>query len=142
LFFSCHEAKVNEFHFEPFYALSPQALLSPEAPPETVAAFRHLDEARAQLYPIFHNNENRLIRQQIRDERAQKIEKNLREAFAETNSIIPLEVLAKYLAAAHLALVQWWLEERQPHTPEMIAQTLHRLQRAAIRDTFGLEGGE
>ncbi len=41
-----------------------------------------------------------------------------------------------------MALVQWWPEKRQPHTPEAIARTLYRLQRAAIRDAFGLRDGE
>jgi len=45
---------------------------------------------------------------------------------------------ANYLAGAQTALVQWWLEKRQPHTLQNLAQMLHRLQRAAIRDAFGL----
>jgi hypothetical protein len=47
-------------------------------------------------------------------------------------------VLANYLAGAQIALVQWWLEKRRTHTPENLAQAFHRLQRAAIRDAFGL----
>jgi hypothetical protein len=45
-------------------------------------------------------------------------------------------------AGPQIALVQWWLEKRQPHTFEYLAQTFHRLQRAAIRDAFGLRDGE
>jgi hypothetical protein len=66
----------------------------------------------------------------------------LRAAFAEADSTIPLDVLANYLAGAQIALVQWWLEKRQSHTPEILAQSFHRLQRAAIRDAFGLRDGE
>jgi DNA-binding PadR family transcriptional regulator len=32
---------------------------------------------------------------------------------------------------------QWWLQKRHPHTSDTLAQTFHRLQRAAIRDAFG-----
>ena len=39
-------------------------------------------------------------------------------------------------------LVHWWLEKRQPHTPETIARIFQRLQRAAIRDAFGLSDAE
>jgi hypothetical protein len=55
-------------------------------------------------------------------------------------STIPLDVLANYLAGAQLALVHWWLEQPDArlHTPKTLAQTFHRLQRAAIRDAFGL----
>jgi len=67
-----------------------------------------------------------------------EIETNLRAGFVETDSAIPLDVLANYLAGAQIALVQWWLEKRRPYTPENLAQSFHRLQRAAIRDAFDL----
>ena len=82
--------------------------------------------------------ESLLILRRIRDWRAQDIEASLRGAFAEAPCGIPLDVLASYLAGAQIALVQWWLERRQPCTPEDLAQSFHRLQRAAIRDAFGL----
>ncbi|HET7088412.1 MAG TPA: TetR/AcrR family transcriptional regulator [Anaerolineae bacterium] len=144
LFMSCHEAILGEFRSEPFYPhpLSREELLSPEAPPGMAAAYRHLADARARLYPIFQGKDGPLILRRIRDWSAQEIEANLRAVFAEADSAIPLDVLANYLAGAQLALVQWWLEKRRPYTPESLAQTLHRLQRAAIRDAFGLRGGE
>ncbi len=88
-----------------------------------------------------------MILRRIRDGSAQEIEANLRAVFAEADSAIPFDVLANYLAGAQIALVQWWLEQgwpekRQPHTPENLAQTFHRLQRAAIREAFGLKDGE
>jgi hypothetical protein len=94
------------------------------------------------LYPIFQGPDSSLILRRIRDRSAQHIELNLRAAFDEAPSAIPLDVLANYLAGAQIALVQWWLEKRQPHTPEDLAQTFHRLQRAAIRDAFGLWDSE
>jgi len=135
LFMSCHEAIVSEF---PLYPLSREELLSPEAPPGMTSAYRHLLDARALLYPIFQGKDNLLILRRIRDWSAQEIEASLRAAFAEPDRTIPFDVLANYLAGAQIALVQWWLEKRQPHTPEKLAQTFHRLQRAAIRDAFGL----
>lgn len=136
---SCHEAIVSEL---PLYPLSREELLSPEASPGMTSAFRHLEDARARLYPIFQGQDSPLILRRIRDWNAQAIEAHLRAAFAEADSIIPLDVLANYLAGAQIALVQWWLEKRQPHTPENLAQTFHRLQRAAIRDAFELRDGE
>lgn len=55
---------------------------------------------------------------------------------------MPFDLLATYLAGAQIALVHWWLEKRQPHTPETMAQSFHRLQRTAICDAFGLVGDE
>ncbi len=144
LFMSCHEAIVSEFHFGPLYPhpLSREELLSPEAPEGMTRAYRHLKDAWVRLYPIFQGKDGPLILRRIRDWSAQEIEANLRAAFAEADSTIPLDVLANYLAGAQIALVHWWLEKRQPHTPEKLAQTFQRLQRAAIRDAFGLRDGE
>lgn len=142
LFMSCHEAIVSEFHSGPLHTLSREELLSPEAPPGMTSAFRHLLDTRALLYPIFQGKDSLLILRRIRDRSAQEIEASLRAAFAEADSTIPFDVLANYLAGAQIALVQWWLEKRQPHTPENVAQTFHRLQCAAIRDAFGLRDGE
>jgi len=142
LFMSCHEAIVSEFHFGRLHALSREELLSPEAPPWIASAYRHLLEARALLYPVFQGKNSLLILRRIRDRSAQGIEASLRAAFAEADSTIPFHMLANYLAGAQIALVQWWLEKRRPHTPEMLAQTFHRLRRAAICEAFGLREGE
>jgi AcrR family transcriptional regulator len=144
LFMSCHEAIVSEFHFGPLYPhpLSREELLSPEAPAGMTRAYRHLKDAWVRLYPIFQGKDGPLILRRIRDWSAQEIEASLRAAFAEADSTIPLDVLANYLAGAQIALVHWWLEKRQPHTPENLAQTFQRLQRAAIREAFGLRDGE
>ena len=142
LFIGCHEAILSQFHFWPLCSHSREELLSAEAPPGMAAAFRHLEEVRALLSPIFQGQENLMILRRIRARSAQEIEASLRAAFAEGDSTIPFDLLANYLAGAQIALMHWWLERRQPHTPETLAQTFHRLQRAAIRDAFGLRDGE
>ena len=53
-------------------------------------------------------------------------------------TIIPLDMLANYLAGAQITLMQWWLEKRRPHSAETLTLALHRLQRAVIRDAFGI----
>jgi AcrR family transcriptional regulator len=143
LFMSCHEAFVSEFQSGSFYShpLSREELLSPEVSPTMTSAYRHLDEARARLYPIFQGKDGPLILRRMRDQSAQEIESNLRTTFVEAHSAIPLDMLANYLAGAQIALMQWWLEKRRPHTPQNLAETFHRLQRAAIRDAFGLKDG-
>jgi AcrR family transcriptional regulator len=140
LFMSCHEAIVSAFHA--LHPRSREELLSPEAPRGMIAAYRHLLDARALLSPIFQGKDSLLILRRIRGRSAQGINASLRAAFAEADSAIPFDVLANYLAGAQIALVQWWLEKRQPHTPETLAQVFHRLQRAAIRDAVGLRDGE
>lgn len=136
LFMSCHKAIINGFHF--LHSLSSEELLTVDTPSGMIAACQHLQEMKAVLNPIFHNQGGLSIVRQIRDHSAQQIETSLQAAFTDTKSTIPLNLLATYLAGAQIALVQWWLERRQPNTPEELAQTFHRLQRAAIRDAFGL----
>ena len=74
----------------------------------------------------------------MRELNAQEIEANLRSVFSGADSAIPLNMLANYLAGAHISLLQWWLDKRRLYKPQELAQTFHRLQRAAIRDAFGL----
>ena len=138
LFMSCHEAIINEFHLGLFHPLSREELLASEIPPEATSAHTHLEEGRAELYAIFKGKDSQLILRQIRDRSAREIEANLRTFFAGTDSTIPIDILANYLAGAQIALVQWWLEKRRPNTPDDLTKTLYRLQRAAIRDAFGL----
>lgn len=140
LFMSCHEAIASGFHS--LHSLSREELLSPEVPPGMISAYRHLVEARAMLHPIFQGQDSLLILRRMREGKAQEIEDRLRASFAEADSAIPFEVLANYLAGAQIALFQWWLEKRQPYPPEDLAQTSHRLLRAAIRDALELTDGE
>ena len=139
LFMSCHEEIIKEFHLGLLHPLTREELLSPQTPPEMNLAYGHLQEGHALPYPIFHGKDSSLILRQIRDRSAREIEANLRSVFSETNSNIPLDILANYLVGAQIALMQWWLEKkRAPSTSKNLAETLHRPQRAAIRDAFGI----
>ena len=142
LFLSCHEAMVSKFPIAPLHPLTREELISPEAPQGLKSAYQHLEHSRAMLNAIFQGKDSLLIMRRIRDWNAQEIETNLRSVFAETDSTIPLDVLANYLAGAQIALLHWWLEKRQPHTLADLAQTFHRLQRAVILDAFRLPNGE
>ena len=143
LFMSCHTLIVKAFQAGPFsHPLSREELLSPEPSKGMIALSQHLEVGRARLYPMFQGKDGALILRRIRDLSAQEIKTNLRAAFGDAKSNIPLDLLATYLAGAQMALIQWWLEKRQPHDPEKLAQTLHRLRRAAIRDAFGLGDDE
>ena len=136
LFMSCHEAMISELHISVLHSLSREELLSPQIPSEITLAYHHLEERRARLYPIFQGKDSQLILRQIRDRSSREIEANLATTFGEAKSIIPLDMLANYLAGAQIALMQWWLEKRRPHTAENLARTFHLLQSAAIREAF------
>jgi AcrR family transcriptional regulator len=144
LFLSCHEAILGKFQSGPFFAhpLSREELLAPEVPPGMTSAYQHLGESWARLLPVFQGKDGPLILRRLRVRSAQEIEANLRAAFDEAESRMPLDLLANYVAGAQIAMLQWRLEKRRPHTPEQLAQTFHRLQRAAIREAFGIRESE
>jgi AcrR family transcriptional regulator len=141
LFMSCHEAIFREFDFGP-HRLSKDELLSLEVPPKVITIYQQLLKARELVSPVFQGEDSRLILRRVRERSAQEIAANLCKAFPDAESAMPVEVLATYLTGAQLVLVQWWFETRQPHTPAELAQMFHRLQRAAIRDAFGLNDSQ
>jgi AcrR family transcriptional regulator len=142
LLMSCHEAIVSSFQLGSSYPSTRAALLAADAQPGMVAALRHLDTARAQLAPLFYGKDSLLLLRRLRDWSAQGIEASLRAAFPESDGVVALDLLAHQLAGAQISMLQWWLRERQPHTPEQLAQSYYRLQRAVIRDAFGLHESE
>lgn len=138
LFISCHDAILTTFQTELHGPLARDALLAADAPAGMLVAYRHLAEVGARLAPMFHGPESMLLVRRMRDRSAAALEASVRAAFDPAHSRIPLELLATSLAGAQIALLQWWLEQRRPHTPDMLAQTFHRMRRAAICDAFGL----
>jgi AcrR family transcriptional regulator len=142
LFLHCHEAIISQFQIGLHSIDAREELLALAAPPGMISAYRHLAEARAHLSPILRGKDGLLLLRLMRDRTAQAVETSLQGAFGEADSSIPLGVLANYLAGAQVNLMQWWLEKRRPYSPDHLAQAFHRLQRAAIRDAFGLAGSE
>jgi AcrR family transcriptional regulator len=138
LFMSCHEAIVSQFHIGLHHPLTQAELLSPQIPVDLLSAYQHLEQGRTLLYPIFQGKDSQLILRQIRERTAREVEANLRAVFNESDSQIPLEMLANYIVGAQIALMQWWLEKRRSYPAENLVRAFHRLQRAAIRDAFGL----
>jgi hypothetical protein len=72
----------------------------------------------------------------------QETEASLQATLGNAVSTIALNLLTNYLAGARIALLQWWLEKRRPHTAEEVAQAFHRLKRALIRDAYGIGNDE
>jgi AcrR family transcriptional regulator len=135
LLVSLHEVFVPEFYFGP---MTREELLSPDPSSGLVALYQHFQGARTHFYHILQGKDGALILRGLRDRSAQAIEDSLRAAFAEDDSAIPFNLLANYLAGSQIALLVWWSEKRQPYTPEYLAQTFHRLQRAAICEALGM----
>ena len=137
LLMSCHGSIIREFHIGARH-LSREQFLSTDTPTGMISAYKHLLEKRALLYSVFQGRNSLSILRQIRDWNAQEMQANLHSVFVEKESAIPFDLLANYLAGAQIAMLQWWLEKRRTHTPESVAHTFHRFQRATIHDALGL----
>lgn len=135
---SCHEAMISRAHFGPLYPLSKEAWLAPETPAGMVSTYQHLRAEWEHLGSIFQGQDNKILLQRFHDWNARQLEASLRAAFADTACTMPVEVLATYLAGAQIALLHAWLAKPSVYTPELMAQTVHRLQRAAIGEALGL----
>jgi AcrR family transcriptional regulator len=138
LFLHCHDAILSQFQLNPQTQFSRDALQSLGAPAGMVMAYRHLAEIRPLMAATLQGRDSSLILRRIRDRSAQELAGYLRTTFTEADSATPFDLLAHYLAGAQLSLIHWWLEKRSPQTPEQLAQTVHRMQRAALRDALGL----
>ena len=137
LFLDCHDVMVSTFAVGLLYPLSADTLLSDEPPPTMTEAYSHLEAMREVLGSIFQGKEAFFLWRHLRDRSAREIEANLRSVFGHRESAVPLELLAMYMASAHLGVVHWWLEKRQTASAASLAQMVHRVQRAALLDAFG-----
>ncbi len=139
LLISCHEEVVDRFGICP---PSPEELLAAEPPAAMVEAYRHLEEARALLAPLLQGyaKDSAAILRRMRESSARKIEVGLRSAFPDSESSVPLELVANFLAGAQLGLLQWWLEKRRDSGPDDLARAFHRLRRAVILAAFQRPG--
>lgn len=139
LFMGCHEAIVGQFHFGPHHPLTREQLLVPDPPAAAAWAYHHLAEVHTLVTRLFRGKESQTLLRRLRDGRAQEIADNLRVTFGAEASVVQLDLLANYLAGAQIALIHRWLEQNQHHSPETLAHTFHRLQRAAIREAFAVD---
>jgi AcrR family transcriptional regulator len=61
--------------------------------------------------------------------------------FDETNLKMPLSLPIRYLAAAQVGFIQWWLENEMPFPPQEAAQYLIALHTQGGTWALGLRGG-
>lgn len=66
----------------------------------------------------------RRLRQRLAEDAVVHIRKHLPIA---ANPPIPLEIVANHIAASSLALMEWWLNNRQPHSPQRMGAIYEQL---------------
>jgi AcrR family transcriptional regulator len=82
----------------------------------------------------------RIINRGVQQQMAEILRASLEDAFPDAVPTLPLDVLVNYVIGAQRALMEWWLTTRNTYPPDHMAAMLHQLQRAAVRDAYGMRG--
>ncbi len=141
--FSSKEALLLSAHFADVGDLVPETfnledMIAEDASETLVTLFDRMFQARPLFFELMHGADMSLFQREVRARYAERVEKSLRSAFAEERSKIPLPMLANYLASSQIGFVFWWVECRAPYSAREMAQAYQRIQRAILRDAFGL----
>lgn len=135
LFLSSHMEGMTDYRFGIY---SREELLNDKPPVRMNAILEYLKADRNTFGIMRHGRDAPIILRAIQDTVARNLEGSLRGAFDESASRIPFSALAAYIAGAQLTFMIWWVERHVSYTAQDMAQMIHRLQRAAIRDAMGM----
>jgi hypothetical protein len=134
LFFSGHLYGID-VHYDHF---TREELLADEPPPMMSRLFQYGKDNRLLYHVMTQSQDKNTIVRAIKERVSHVLASSLRAAFNEADSTIPFDLLATYIAGAQLEFMEWWATTRTSYTAEYAARTMHRIQRAAIRDALGI----
>jgi AcrR family transcriptional regulator len=121
------------------WKLSREELLSDEPQAGLLRFLKELTRAREFYLKISRAKDSEFIMRGVRQQMIQNLGESLRLAFPDLSPNKPLEILTTYIVGAQLAMIDWWMSQRNSYLPEEILRSLHQFQRAAIRDAYELE---
>jgi AcrR family transcriptional regulator len=121
------------------WKLSREELLSDEPQPALMRFLKELSRARDFYLKISRAKDSDFIMRGVREQLIRNLSESLTQAFPDSSPNKPLEILTTYIVGAQLAFIDWWMSQRSSYTTDDILRSLHQLQRAAIRDAYGLE---
>ena len=100
-------------------------------------AFEHA-AANAELYRVLFSGQgaaNILIR--IREYIATVIHETIKETLAAQAEDFPVEIASQFVSGALLMLLEWWLRNDMPYTPDQMASMVTTLVLPGLRQAFG-----
>ncbi len=118
--------------------LSRDELLGDNPTPAMVSFFAQTYNGQAVYLAFTRTKDADIIMRGVRQRMADSLQDSLRTAFPDSTPNLPMDVLTHYIIGAQLSLVDWWITNRKPYTPEQITAMLHRLQRTAVCDAYGI----
>lgn len=129
-----HHANL-QVHFS-LSVLNYQQLMGDEALPEMVEFLEVMAQNRPMYLAIRAAKESVWLLRGIQEQITMNLQVSLKAVFPDVEPSMPLELLTLYIAGAQLSLIHWWMTNRSPYDTRQMADTLHRLQRAAVRDAY------
>ena len=114
-------------------------VLPPDRPSSSQVAFEHAAEHQDLYLVLLRSQAAATIAQRIREYLAGVIQEELEAQ--ETQSPIPLKVIANFMAGALVALISWWLENDRPYSVAYMAQVFSHLTQPGVRALLTSETG-
>lgn len=82
---------------------------------------------------------SRLLRLRLAEGFVEAIQRRRAAASLTEAPPIPIEIVAHHIAAAKLALMEWWVTHRQPYSPQRMAEIYDQLIVRPSYTTLGIE---
>jgi len=134
---SLHQAIFNRFSLG---LSSASDWLANEPPPQLVAFLQQYQAVNMLPMSLSYKlgKDVDYVMRNIDELLTRQFEESLHRSFAEDESTIPFALLAQSIAGTYnRLLLSWFMTDNQTLTPNQIANYIHRLTRAAIREAFG-----
>ncbi len=135
LYLAAHVADTQRILGDP---LSREELLDRTPPARMVEFYAVHWQRRDALRVVFFSKDARPILHHLEVHSAERLHRTLELAFSGSDSAVPLNLLADYLAGAQMRMMTRWLERRFEMSPTALTALLHRLQRAALCDALSI----
>jgi AcrR family transcriptional regulator len=115
-----------------------RARISPPSPDIRMVPFQHAFEYR-DLYRVtlLSQQGTAAIVNGIREYLAGSMRERIDVLIGERQPLVPLDVLANYLAGAMISLISWWLKQESNYTAEQMADMYRQLSMPTINTVLG-----
>lgn len=124
-------------HFQ-FVQMTADELLAEQYPQSYTKFLNRISDSKNVYVAITRGRDAEIIMRGVREQMTRDLREVLSEAFPSVEPAIPLDALISYIVGAQLTFIDWWMITRNTYTSEEVATILHRLQRVAVRDAYGL----
>jgi AcrR family transcriptional regulator len=116
-----------------------EELLSEAVADGLVAFLERVSAGRGIYMAINSAKDGELIRRRQQEQMVENLADSITRVFPDRTPRMPLDVLCNYVVGAQLALIKWWMTQRNDYSAMHIAHMIQRLQYAAIRDAYQLD---